>query len=85
MAATTKSELSWVNWMKFICMLLVYLNHSEIFYGYRIDSVGYLYRPVFVNAFFFISGYLLFRKQWNTKLLSLGRKEWYNVMGGANR
>lgn len=78
-----RSELPWVNWMKFICMLLVYLNHSEIFYGCKLGWVGDLYRPVFVNAFFFISGYLLFRKQWSTKLLSLGRKEWYNSMGGG--
>ena len=85
MESSNKQELPWVNWMKFICMLLVYLNHSEIFYGCKLGWVGDLYRPVFVNAFFFISGYLLFRKQWSTKLLSLGRKEWYNSMGGANR
>lgn len=44
---------------------------------------GYFYRPIFVNAFFIISGYLLFRKQWNGSMLALNRKEWTAVYGGG--
>lgn len=50
--------------MKAVCMLLVYINHSEIYFGLSCDWFGYLYRPIFVNSFFFLSGYLLLRKLW---------------------
>lgn len=44
----------------------VYLIHSEVYYGVNYISYGHLLQPFYVNAFFFISGYLFFRKQLQT-------------------
>lgn len=55
-------DIEWINALKAVCMFLVYINHSEIYYGTYCSLFGYIYRPIFVNAFFFISGYLLFKK-----------------------
>ena len=57
-----KKNLVWINLIKGFCILLVYLNHSEIFYGISTDWFIRLYQPFFVNLFFIISGYLLFKK-----------------------
>ncbi len=46
-------------------MISVYLLHSEAYYGTGGFSYGYLLQPFYVNAFFFISGYLFFRKHLN--------------------
>lgn len=43
-------------------MLSVYLIHSQIYYGIGGIDYGYLLMPFYVNAFFFVSGYLLYRK-----------------------
>lgn len=61
-----QKELSWINIAKAICMLSVYLIHSEAYYGINHTSYGHLLQPFYVNAFFFISGYLFFRKQLQT-------------------
>ncbi len=48
-----KLELSWINTVKAICMFTVFLNHSEYYYGYETPVIGPIYRPLFVNSFFF--------------------------------
>lgn len=58
-----KKELNWINAAKAICMLLVYVVHCESYYGLWLGRVNVFVHPVYVNAFFFVSGYLLFRKQ----------------------
>lgn len=78
-----KENLIWVDAIKFICLLLVFINHSEIYSSFRFEWGGYFYRPIFVNAFFIISGYLLFRKQWNMSMLALDRREWFAIQGGG--
>ena len=52
----------WIDYTKAFCMFLVYINHTEIYYGYNIPYAETIYRPFFVNLFFIVSGYLLFRK-----------------------
>lgn len=58
-----KQELSWINIAKAICMMSVYLLHSEAYYGINHISYGHFLQPFYVKAFFFISGYLFFLKQ----------------------
>ena len=78
-----RKDIDWIDHAKFLCMLFVYLDHSEIFGGCKIGTIRNLYLPVFVNSFFFISGYLLFRKQLSNDMISLKRAEWLPG-GGKN-
>lgn len=62
------NKLNWVDAIKAICMIAVYLLHSEKYYGTAGVSYGYVVQPFYVNAFFFVSGYLFFRKHLNKKM-----------------
>lgn len=79
-----KNNIAWINSIKVLCMVLVYLNHSEIYCGCTIGVLRNIYLPLFVPAFFFISGYLIFMKQMAEPQLSLGVKEWFESRGGGN-
>ena len=52
----------WVDAVKAICMIFVYLAHSQIYYGWSGPDNMYFARSFYVNAFFFASGYLFYRK-----------------------
>ncbi len=56
-------NIYWIDAVKAICMFSVYLLHSEQYYGMGDISYGRFLMPFYVNAFFFVSGYLFFRKQ----------------------
>lgn len=56
-------SILWINYLKAISIIAVYFVHSQLYYGYMLDSWNIFIYPFYVNAFFFISGYLLFRKQ----------------------
>lgn len=58
-----KKYISWVNVLKAFCMLFVYVDHAELYYGSKLISYGPIFKPFYVNAFFFVSGYLFFKKQ----------------------
>ena len=59
----SKKNILWINLLKGICMISVYLLHAEQYSGMIwVKSYGYLLQPFYVNAFFFVSGYLLFRE-----------------------
>lgn len=60
---SNKKEIGWINIVRALCMFLVYWNHSEHFSSVYLPIFDKMYGPVFVNAFFCVSGYLLFRKQ----------------------
>ena len=55
-------NIPWINAVKAICMIAVYLLHSEAYYGINTISYGQMVQPFYVNAFFFVSGYLFFKK-----------------------
>lgn len=55
--------INWINALKAICIILVFLRHSEAYYGKDLGWFDGLFLTVYVNAFFFVSGYLLFWKQ----------------------
>lgn len=52
----------WVDAVKAMCMAFVYLLHSQIYYGWSGHDHVYFALPFYVNAFFFVSGYLFYGK-----------------------
>ena len=62
----------WIDNVKALCMIGVFLLHSEAYYGYGSVQYGIFLTPFYVNAFFFVSGYLLFRKWLNDSNLISG-------------
>ncbi len=58
----SRSDIEWVTNLKGICIVLVFLSHVSVFYGKELGIVSNLMEPFYVNAFFFVSGYLLFWK-----------------------
>lgn len=79
-----KKDINWINAAKAICMLMVYVVHGEAYYGSWLGHVNIYLHPVYVNAFFFVSGYLLFRKQLSAPVIDepLGT---YLSAGGTGR
>ena len=58
-----KKNIIWINYIKALAIIAVYLIHVQVIYGYSIGFLLKLINPWFVNAFFFVSGYLIYRKQ----------------------
>lgn len=58
-----KKDIYWINALKALCMIFVYFGHSELYYGAYIGPINWFRLTFNTNAFFFISGYLLFWKQ----------------------
>ena len=67
--ANMAQRLFWIDNVKAICMIGVYLLHSEAYYGFGDIQYGMLITPFYVNAFFFVSGYLMFNKYLNVSAL----------------
>lgn len=77
----SQKNIPWINYVKGICILFVYLLHCGTFYGYSVPIIGKYYAPFFVNAFFFVSGYLIFRKQLSEKIISKNTAEYIKTDG----
>lgn len=77
-----KVEISWINWVKVISIALVYLYHTSVYSGYNDVFLFNFYSPFFTNAFFFISGYLLFRKQLSAPYVHQNKRYWLSGGGG---
>lgn len=73
MDITPFKEIYWINTIK--CMLSVYLIHSQAYYGFGDLEYGIVLLPFYVNAFFFISGFLFFSKQISTPIKRIGSKQ----------
>lgn len=78
-----RQEINWVNAIKTVCIILIYINHCEFYCECELGSIRLLYLPFFTNAFFFVSGYLLFRKQLSNEVVHLDFRRWKAVWGGA--
>ena len=61
-------NILWINILKAICIISVFWGHSVCYYGISMPLNRFI-APFFVNAFFFVSGYLLFRKQLSEPLV----------------
>ncbi len=60
---TAPKNIRWINYMRAVCMIAIYYIHAESFFEYSVRGLAKFILPFYVNAFFFVSGYLLFRKQ----------------------
>ncbi|MBE6297052.1 MAG: acyltransferase [Bacteroidales bacterium] len=60
---TSKKREAWIDTIKSICIICVYIAHCESFYFPAKDVATFIVTPFYVNTFFFINGYLLFKKQ----------------------
>ena len=55
----TKS-IPWINNVKALSIIAVFFVHCQLYYGFTLDGANLFINPWYVNAFFFVSGYLLF-------------------------
>ena len=78
-----KKELLWINLLKAICIICVFYVHCQTYYGVGVKGVSTYIHPIYVNSFFFVSGYLLFRKQLSSSLAPLSFTEYF--MNGGSR
>ena len=79
----TTKNISWINYVRVMCMFLVYFYHTETrsqFY-FLDHSFDIFYKPFFVNAFFVVSGYLLYRKQEQIYQSLKSTRIWFNEYG----
>lgn len=85
MSESTKKNLAWINYAKVICMALVYFQHTMNRLSFSSlpcsGSISAWYMPFCVNTFFFISGYLLFKKYRKIQFEKLDRKSWNDQYG----
>jgi hypothetical protein len=79
-----KKNIAWINTCKALCMIFVYLNHSCIVLGALLGRYDDWYFALYVNSFFVISGYLLFRKQLSTPIVTETCKQ-YVMKGGGGK
>lgn len=79
-----KKDIPWINTVKVLCMIIIYFYHTTVYMQFDIsNSIHPYYRLFYTNAFFFVSGYLLFSKQLSFPLKSLDFKGWNNAVGGV--
>lgn len=58
-----KKDINWINALKAFCIIFVFLRHCGNYDGADLGWFDGIYLPFYVNAFIFVSGYLLFWKQ----------------------
>lgn len=78
------SRIDWIDQARGILFLCVILFHSKL----SPDIIGYLYKPVFLTGFFFLSGYLYKDKPVKDKLMSIFNGLFapfvlYSIIGGG--
>lgn len=73
----------WIDTLKAICIICVYIAHCEAFYCPGHNIARLVVAPFYVNAFFFINGYLIIRKYFKeNRIVNYSRKEyWKNIEG----
>lgn len=69
-----KDRKFWIDAIKAICMICVYVYHTGYYYGIDYNKFVFIFTPFYVNGFFFVSGYLFF-KSYDKKHL-YGKKEY---------
>lgn len=75
-------DINWINAVKAVSIIGVFFVHCQIHYGCWIGEVNQFVHTFYVNAFFFVSGYLLFWKQLSAPRIDENRKA-YILMGGG--
>ena len=77
-----KKDINWINAVKALCIIFVFLRHSENYYGVNMGWTDSLFLTFYVNAFFFVSGYLLFWKQLTSPRIDEDRRLYMTGGGG---
>lgn len=77
----SKKDINWINLVKALCIIFVFLRHCENYFGERLGWIDGLYLTIYVNAFFFVSGYLLFWKQLSEPKISENGKQYLSGSG----
>ena len=80
---SNNKNINWINAVKAICVILVFLRHCENYYGFHLGRPDSLYLTVYVNAFFFVSGYLLFWKQLSAPKIEECKSLYISRIGGG--
>lgn len=73
-------SIHWIDTIKAICMISVYLVHSEVYYGTGGIEYGYVLKPFYVSAFMFVSGYIFFWKHFDNNIFSGGKRVIQNMV-----
>lgn len=76
-----QKSINWINAVKAIAIIGVFFVHSQLHYGCVLLFDKWIY-PWYVNAFFFVSGYLLFWKQLTPPKIDENRKVYISTGGG---
>ncbi len=79
-----RKNIAWINTSRAILIFLVYLCHSQSRFGVWLPYEQSLVQPFFVNAFFFISGYLLIKKHFQEGNEQLSGSQWFEIRGGKS-
>ena len=79
-----KKNIYWINAVKAFAIMAVFLSHVQAIYGYSIGVVHRFISPWYVNAFFFVSGYLLFRKQLSIPVIRQSKRLYMSKSGGGD-
>ena len=77
----SNKNINWINVVKALCIIFVFLRHCGNYYGAHLGWFDGVYLPFYVNAFFFVSGYLLFWKQLSVPKILETRQEF--AIGGV--
>ena len=75
-------SINWINAVKAVCIIFVFFAHLQSYYQLSFPTVNAFFSPFYVNAFFFVSGYLLFWKQLSSPRIDEDRKA-YMLTGGG--
>ncbi len=80
----SKKDVYWINAVKAICIIFVFFRHSREHFGCNVGGeYDCLFLTFYVNAFFFISGYLLFGKQLSEPKILEDRKTY--IISGSGK
>ncbi len=80
----SKKTINWINALKALSIIAVFFVHTQLSYGMTLDLFNVFVYPWYVNAFFFISGYLLFWKQLSFPKIEEDRKTFFLIGGGKS-
>lgn len=78
-------SINWINYVKAFSIIAVFFVHTQNYYGFVMKEINSFVTPWFVNAFFFISGYLLFWKQLSEPKISENRKAYLSKDGEGRK
>lgn len=76
-------SITWINSYKALCIIAVFFVHCQLYYGKTFGQVNVFVHPWYVNAFFFVSGYLLLWKQLSEPRILEDKKAYVKPSGGG--